>query len=188
MSNLPQENHVSVSSPVPTNPAKQAPIESAEPEWMKKLRRFILEENYAGAIKMLCECADGPDARNALGVCQLRAGKIHEATETLKTLVIEPGSLVERNNVPAHYRRNFATALLMYQRIGGCLQVLRSIKNDKSSMAEQLTKTIKEWEKTLTFWQKLNWKMYNVIPEDRPIQLNFVPGEFAPAVQSLNAD
>jgi hypothetical protein len=184
MSNLKQNKNVTDSSDRQLNQNSVSPAGSTEPAWMQRLRRFILEEDYAGAKKMLRETGEGPDARNALGVCLMRSGKAQEAIEVLKALVIEPGTLVERSDIPEHYRRNFATALLMCQRIGGCLQLLRPGKNDKHPVSEQLLQTIKDWEKSLSFWQKVNWKLYEVIPDNRPIQLAFVPGEFTSTPQS----
>ncbi|MEZ6073158.1 MAG: tetratricopeptide repeat protein [Pirellulales bacterium] len=115
---------------------------------------------------------------NARGVCLMRIGKIDEAVTLFRNLVLQPGCIWMRKDRPAFYKYNFATALLLSGRPAGCLDVLRELGAQDPPTAGVLRAAIKRWESTLPLWNWLDWKLYGSAPSDRPVLIDFEPGDF----------
>lgn len=121
--------------------------------------------------------------QNRRAVQLLREGKIEEATRILRSLVLKAGCTWMRPEVPNLVKRNFATALLLGGYPSGCLEVLAEIKDETHPRVQQLHAAIKTWEKTLTFFQWLNWWTGRIEPTNRPVAIEFVPGELEEEVE-----
>lgn len=115
--------------------------------------------------------------QNVRGVHAMREGNIDEAVSILRSLVMPPGCTWTRPDAPNMYRRNFATALLLAGHPSGCLELLAEMRDEQHLRVQELRAAIKRWEKTLSFFQWLNWRTGWIEPANRPVTLDFVPGE-----------
>ena len=57
------------------------------------------------------------------------------------------------------------------------INVLAEIKDERHPRIQQLRAAIKRWEKSLSFWQWLNWRTSWIEPTNRPVTIDFLPGE-----------
>lgn len=138
----------------------------------------IQARHYEKAVDLLRSAGGAPEVRNAMGVCLLRLGRHEHAINTLRELVLAPGCTWMRSDRPAQYKVNFATALLLGGHPAGCVEVLGEIHNEALPAVKQLREAINRWQKTLTFWQRLNWKLGQVEPPNPVVSVDFEPGVF----------
>lgn len=115
--------------------------------------------------------------QNARGVQFMREGKLEDAVSILRSLVMPPGCCWTRLEAPSIYRRNFATALLLSGHPSGCLELLAEMRDEGHPRVQQLRAAIKSWEKTLSFFQWINWRTGWIEPANRPVTIDFIPGE-----------
>ncbi len=144
----------------------------------QKMLRLIEANDFASAIDLLRGGGHSAAIRNALGVCLIRSGRAKDAIPAYRNLVLAPGGTWERAEVPDSYKRNFAVALLMVGQPAGCLEVLRSTSDPNHAKCAEIRNAIKEWEQSLSFLRRWDWKLGQVVPPNCVIELNFVPGEF----------
>ena len=145
---------------------------------IQKTLRLVQRNEFSQAADLLRSAGQTPVTRNALGVCLMRAGKIDEALRIYRNLVLSSGSTWERTEVPSLYKRNFATALLLAGLPAGCLDVLRSAGEAEHPNTLRLRQAIKDWEKSLSFWRRWDWRLNQVVPAHCSIPITFTPGEF----------
>jgi hypothetical protein len=115
--------------------------------------------------------------QNVRGVHAMREGNIDEAVSILRSLVMPPGCTWTRPDAPNMFKRNFATVLLLAGHPSGCLELLAEMRDEQHPRVQELRAAIKRWEKTLSFFQWLNWRTGWIEPANRPVTLDFVPGE-----------
>jgi len=115
-----------------------------------------------------------PWVTNAMAVCMMRLEDAPRAVQLLKGLVIT-SDVCFRSDVPAVFLTNFATALLLTNQISGCEGALGAVADQRDPGVQRLRNAIRQWWAGLSFWQKLRW--YWGDPLDRPVQLDFPPGE-----------
>ncbi len=113
-----------------------------------------------------------------MGVCLMRAGRVENAVDVYRAFVLTPGTLLERPDVNNAYKRNFATALLIRGLPSGALTVLKDTREPDHPMAVRLYAAIKQWEKSLSWLRRLDWKINSIEPANCRIPLDFEPGEF----------
>jgi hypothetical protein len=117
---------------------------------------------------------NSPWTTNALGVCQLRLGNAKVAVDVFRGLVLAAGGILLRSDVPAVFKTNYATALLLAENMGGCLSVLAEVRDEHPAVGK-LKAAIQRWKEGMTLWQKINWYMGG--QPDRPVALDFPPGD-----------
>ena len=100
-----------------------------------------------------------PMLKNARGVCLLHMGQPETAVRAFRQLCLAPGGILMRTDVPVVFKTNFATGLLMSNRVGGCLEVIQEIHNETHPSVQRLRAAIARWEAGLTFRQRLFWKL-----------------------------
>jgi len=145
---------------------------------MQKALRLAHRNELQSAIELLTSGSTDEATRNALGVCLLRAGKIDDAVRVFRSFVLGVGGTTERSDAPAIYKRNFATALLLAGQIAGCVDTLRNSGEPDHPRTVELRTAIKRWERTLSFFRRWDWKLNQIEPRNRPVSIEFVPGEF----------
>jgi hypothetical protein len=111
---------------------------------------------------------------NATGVCLLRLGQADRAVELFRNLVLS-GSLFLRPDVPTAWKVNFATALLMADNLGGCLQLLAEIEEQDHPGVRRLRAALQCWHSGLSVWEKVRW--FLGVQPARRVELDFLPGE-----------
>lgn len=156
----------------------QPPVASPLDLMLRRAMRQVACGNYEKALDMLH--SDGRDARvrNARGVCLMRMGCYEAAIRVLRELVMKPGCTWMRPEVPTIYKINFATALLLGGHPNGCLDMLAEIKEPTHPSIVRLQAAVDRWVSSLSFWQKLNWWVYGIVPAKRPVTIDILPGEF----------
>ncbi|MCA9062054.1 MAG: hypothetical protein KDA96_03320 [Planctomycetaceae bacterium] len=138
--------------------------------------RLAEQGRCAEALGHLATAISSDQIRNARAVCLMRSGSVTAALEMLRGVVFRPGTLQQRDDIPVIYQTNFCTVLLLTGRPGGCREVLAEIRDQQHPSVLRLRETLRKWEKTLPFFQWLNWKM-GVAPSV-PVPVEFTPGEF----------
>jgi hypothetical protein len=118
---------------------------------------------------------NSPWTENALGVCQLRLGNTRVALDVFRGLAMGPGGLILRDDVPAVFKTNFATALLASGNLPGAVSALGRVRDEEHPAAPRLRAAVRLWEGELTFWQRLNWWLGG--EPDRPLILDFPLGD-----------
>ena len=113
---------------------------------------------------------------NARAVCQMRLGRHASALKTLRALVVQSGCTWMKRELPVIYRTNFVTAVLLSNLPNGVRETLFEIPETSHPSVIRLQDVLTAWQKSLSWWQRLNWKM-GVAPAV-PISLYFVPGDF----------
>jgi hypothetical protein len=150
---------------------------------LRQANSLIQKKDYTGAANLLASAGRDPQVRNALGVCLMRSGRIDQAVDVFRSFVLMPGSVMERPDVSNACKRNFATALLMKGFPSGALAVLAETREPEHLMEIRLRSAIKQWEKSLSWFRRLDWKMNWIEPRNCHVPIDFEPGEFDVQVQ-----
>jgi hypothetical protein len=145
-------------------------------ELLDHIGRLLQEGKPKKALDVLTRSsADSREAVNARGVCLLRLGEVRRAIELFRGLVLAPGGLVLRPDVPTTFKTNFATALLMDGNIAGCTSVLSDVREEEHPAVRKLRAAIRRWKEGMSFWEKVSWHLGSA--PDRAVELGFDPGE-----------
>jgi hypothetical protein len=108
-------------------------------------------------------------------VCLLRLGNAQRAIELFRGLVLGPGGLVLRRDVPTAFKTNFATALLMDGNVAGCTSVLASLREEDHPAVRKLRAAVRRWQEAMSLWERVCWHFGS--PPNRPVELGFEPGD-----------
>jgi len=163
-----------------TNRARQAsPTDGAVSQ---RVKRLIARGEYRDAVDLLRTGGYRGDQRDALGVCLMRLGEVEQAVQLYRHLVLMPGSILERAGTKDSYKRNFATALLMKGLPSGTLSLLHGTSEPDHPAALRIRSAIRNWQRTLPLWRKLEWRLGGIEPPNCRIPLDFEPGEFDPEI------
>lgn len=119
----------------------------------------------------------GPLHSNARAVCLMRLGRADEAVRILRSLVLNPGGLFLRENVPLAFQINFATALALAGHSQGALAILNEIRQQDDPRLAALRHALRRWESRLSLWEWIQWK--GGIAISRPVPLDSPPGTLA---------
>src|SRR5262245_17279594 len=107
---------------VPERANEVAPKPPEIADLLGKVGQLLGEGQPGKALDLIARAkVNSPWATNALGVCQLRLGNVRLAVDVFRGLVLAAGGILLRNNVPAAFKTNYATALLLADNLGGCL-------------------------------------------------------------------
>ena len=151
--------------------------ESSSTTLLGKATRLAAAGKYEEALSALSgENSAASDIKNARAVCLMRLGRHDAALQILRSLVLQSGSTWMKPELPIVYRVNFATALLLAKLPGGVRDALFDIQEKDHPSVVRLHNALDVWQKRLTWWQRLNWKL-GVAPEV-PISIDFEPGDF----------
>ncbi len=139
--------------------------------------RKLLEAGHAEEARKLIQRQKSIDVllNNALGVCLLRLGQIQPALKVFRSLTYAGGGIVMRSDAPLLLKTNLATAMLLTGEIAGCQEILCEIHDDDDPTVMKLRGAIRQWKKSLTLWQWINWYMGGDV--NRPVVLDFPPGD-----------
>jgi hypothetical protein len=78
----------------------------------------------------------GNSSQHDKAVCLMRLGRFAEAVDILRKLVLNHNCVCLRNDIPLVYKTNFATALLLSGRPGGCQSLLAELKVETNPAAK----------------------------------------------------
>jgi hypothetical protein len=140
-----------------------------------KVQKLLEEGQPAAALEQVARSRlRSPWLTNALGVCQLRLGNAKVAVDTFRGLVLASGGLVLREDVPAVFKVNFATALLADGNLAGGLRALDEVGDEGHPGVREIRDAVRRWQGGMTFWQRLWWSVGGQPP--RPLLLDFTLG------------
>mgnify|MGYP002623820038 FL=1 len=146
-------------------------------EVLQRVGRMAATGHYDQALAVLNAAGRDGQILNAKGVCLLRLQKPAEAMRIYRELVLSPGCTWMRPHLPITYKSNYATSLLLSGHPSGCLEILAELNDESLDVVKQLRAAMKRWESSLSFWQKLNWRFGNIEPSNRPVSIDFEPGQ-----------
>ncbi len=112
---------------------------------------------------------------NARGVCLMRLGRARSPIGVYQQLVLHPGSINLRLDVPPVLVTNFATALLLEGNVTGCSVILRELGDDVHPAVVRLRAAIDRWRSQLGWWERLQFSLYGAAK--RPVDLGTEVGE-----------
>jgi len=124
---------------------------------LDRAKRTLESGSPEAAYAMVSTRNSSDELQNLAAVCLMRMGKAEEALTMLRRLVLPSEGLVMEAHVPAKYKVNFATALLLSGNLGGCLATLREIGDDPS--AKRLAERIAQWKSSLGTMDKIRLVM-----------------------------
>jgi hypothetical protein len=87
--------------------------------------------------------------QNAAAVCLMRIGRIDEAVGIVRGLSIPGDGFSLDPRAPTVFKANYATALLLAQRVNGCVGVLNQIADRSHPSVVKIRRAIEDWAKTL---------------------------------------
>lgn len=100
---------------------------------------------------------DSPPWQNARAVCLMRLGKAEEAIRTLRPIVFPNGDMYPPDDVPALYRANFVSAMLLKHRVETVMPLIERLKGESHPYVRQLLSAIHLWRNRLPLWQRTLW-------------------------------
>ncbi len=159
-------------------------------DWGQNSQRMIEDNAVSPSVDYLISIGRYPDAiarlrlattcqenQNRLGVCLMRISNVEEAVKIYRQLVLAPGCTWLRPELPASYKRNFATALLLAGLPSGALDVLHQSGDPYAVYYVRLRAAIQLWARTLPFMQRIDWYINLIEPRNPVIMIDFEPGE-----------
>ncbi|MCC9643338.1 tetratricopeptide repeat protein [Rhodopirellula sp. JC740] len=147
---------------------------------------LIQKGRYEDAVASLNSAGKSYEVRSALGVCLMRLGRSEAALGVFRQFVLDGNGITDREGVPEHCKRNFATALLMNGLAAGAWSVLSQLQERQNRRRLEMLSAIREWEKTLSWWRWIDWKLNRITASDVTIPLPFEPGELGFPVQGAS--
>jgi hypothetical protein len=165
-------------APTSSRPAQQ-PSTGNQPDeladLLAKAEAALEAGDPAKALDLLSRAKMSSHAlTNVRAVCLLRLGKTTQATEMLRTQVVNTGGVCLRYDIPEALKINFATALLLSGNVAGCQSALQEVQDQQHPGVGQLREAIRKWKQSLTFWEKFRWWMG--AEANRPVEADFTPG------------
>jgi hypothetical protein len=119
---------------------------------------------------------------NDKAVLLMRSGRFAEAIDILRKLVLNRDCVWMRKEIPLIYKTNFAMALLLGGFPAGCRSLLAELNDETIPAVIKMRMTLKNWEKSMTLWQRLNWRWMGIEPNNSQIQFDGLPGDFETAI------
>ncbi len=148
--------------------------------------KLITNGQYQLALDQLKDCSADVDVRNIKAVLLMRLGRPNEAVNLLRPIVFDPTSLMVKPGVPEIVILNFATSLLLAGHVSGCLDVLSSIQDNSIKGVRRLQACVRKWEKSLSFWSWIDWKVCGIEHISGDFPLDHLPGVFDWEFESEN--
>jgi hypothetical protein len=120
--------------------------------------------------------AESLEMKNAYGVCLMRLGDIDPAIDVFRSLCLDKGGVNIRPDVPEIALINYATALLMANNVGGCLEALKDVHDPKHPSVKRLMTCISNWRHTLPWWRRAWLSLSGESPQGE-VSIDFAPGD-----------
>ena len=163
-------------APTPVANRTQREVGAAGRLTLERIQALLDAGRAEHALNLInAKGAGSPAMENARAVCLLRMQEPGHAVQTLRGINLMRESVCTRRDVPVQFKTNFATALLLSGNVSGCLSVLSEIEDDSHPRVGQLRAAIHRWEASLSFWQRLLWRLG--AEPSCPVTIDFLPGE-----------
>ena len=109
---------------------KELPASSPSQTTYNRVLHHVANGNYQKALDLLRSAGREPRMQNAIGVCLMRLGRTEDAVRVFRELVLAPGGIGLKPEIPLIPKVNFATSLLLAGHRTGCLDVLAGLGED----------------------------------------------------------
>ncbi|WP_404305566.1 tetratricopeptide repeat protein [Neorhodopirellula lusitana] len=139
--------------------------------------RSIEQRDYDKACDQLRTCPSSPLVAEALSVCLMRSGRVEEALNLLRTLVLNSSSTTLRPEATDSMLVNLATALMLKGIPSGAMETLSDVQDCNHPAAIQLRNAISNWCAGLSWWRRWDWKLNRIDPPNAIVPIDFEPGE-----------
>ncbi len=146
---------------------------------------LVEQGDYDRALASLAANGHGSQFPNEKAICLMRLGRFPEAIDTLRKAVLGSNCAWMRDDVPVIYKTNLATALLLGGHPAGCKSILNELDDESLPAVIRIRSVIRDWEKSLSLWQRANWHWLGLEPQNRPVKFDGVIGEFEHSPVSL---
>lgn len=133
---------------------------------MEKIRKAVEAADYDAALNLAEQLPASEQSLNTRAVLLMRTGHAAQAANALRPRVFDTKTGVVREGVAELTIGNLASALFMCGKVAGARQLLKRISAG-APVAQKLQQAIAEWEKQLSWWQWLDWKINGVEHGDR---------------------
>lgn len=142
---------------------------------LDRIRQLLAEGRAEDALVLINQRDDQSDLwQNARGVCLLRLGLYERAVQALRRIVFSDNAICVPEGIPALYRANFATALLLTHHMEGAIALIEHLEDDGHPYVRALRQAAQRWKQGLTLLQRMGlWAGW--YPK-KPVQLDFPPG------------
>lgn len=144
-------------------------------EGLEQVRALLEQGHCAKALELLRSKDRSPWAENARAVCLMRLGQPQQAVSIYRSLLLRSDVLI-REDAPAVFVVNFATALLLTGNIAGAISTLEEMPQKNDPGAGRLRKAIDRWRKSLSIVERLRFFFSDELA-NRPVRLDFEPGK-----------
>src|SRR5262245_4194199 len=113
------------------------------------------DERPREALEILERVKEGsPWLTNARAVCLLRMGERERALVAILTQASATSGHSLRDDVPTHFKTNYATAQLLAGNMTGCIVTLGQARDEGHPSVQRLRAALRQWRRSLTFWEK----------------------------------
>jgi hypothetical protein len=175
--------HQNASKPVEvtSSAVNQVPHQGKSPALSEKLLRVkeaAATGDYARAIQILPADNRAPEFQNCRAVCLIRMQRFEDAIGALRAVVLNQGTLAVHTEVPRHYVVNLATALFFGGRQAGAYDLLAELSCEEDEKIRQLRQLMGEWERSMSFLARLDWKVNRIAPKKQPTAPDRSLGQF----------
>jgi len=143
-----------------------------------RVLKCIANGEYSQACDILEPLPRSMWTRNTLGVCAMRCGRLGQAVDVFRGLLLISGTTVIRLDAEDLLRVNFATALLLRGLTSGALEALSDVKDPTNAAAARVKDAIRQWSKSLPLLRRLDWRINGCAPANCCVTIDFEPGEF----------
>jgi hypothetical protein len=138
--------------------------------------KLLQEEKPQQAIEILHQSRlNSPWVANAIAVCYLRLEQPRIAVDIYRSLVLGPGGITLRRDAPCVLKTNYATALLLLNKVGGCLSILRDLNEHDHPAVSRLRNALAQSLRDLSLWRRFWWYLGSELPG--PVALDFPAGD-----------
>lgn len=143
---------------------------------LDSIHQLLTEGHAQEALSLVNRHNEKSDPwQNARGVCLLRLGQFEQAIKVFQRIVFPGESPCVPQDMPALYRANFATAMLLADRADGAIAIIEHLEDDGHPYVRAVRQAAQRWKQGLSLMQKLGlWVGW--YPK-RHIVLDFPPGD-----------
>lgn len=118
--------------------------------------------------------SQGPELKNALGVCLLRLGLFEKAMHVLRDLVFQRYICIPRETPPL-FQANYATSLLLLKDSNqAAIDIIKHLPESAHPYITELHQAVRRWQKNLPLTKRIRCRL-KVYPHN-PIALTVAPG------------
>lgn len=138
---------------------------------LQPVRNLVGKGELKRAFQLVKHARDDR-AVNTQSVLLIRMGDPNSAIRILQSRVWDLPTATLKTDANRLIQLNFATAMLKCGRVPGCEIILRSISDCSDEFAQELISHISNWEASLSWWNRMDWKLFGIphIPSPSPFE------------------